>query len=88
MVDPRGSRPSRSASGLSVRLDLSTVIAGTELLLDPTKEIGGSIANMAPDPNAGRALAVVAPLVEGGDRDAEVFGYFFDGEESVVGVHG
>lgn len=88
VVDPRSSRPSRSASGHSVRTDLSTVIAGPKLLLDPAKEIGGSIPNMAPDPNAGRAFAVVTPLVEGGDGDAEVFGDFFDGEESVVGVHG
>lgn len=54
---------------------------------DPLIEVGTPVSDVSSDSETWWTCPVITPLVEGGDGDAEVFGDFFDCEESVVGVH-
>jgi hypothetical protein len=42
---------------------------------------------MSAHSETGRSFSAVAPLIEGGDRDPEVFGKLSDGEESLTVFH-
>jgi hypothetical protein len=52
-----------------------------QLLFDPFVDITPPVADMSAHSETGRSFSAVAPLVEGGDRDAEVLGELLDGEE-------
>src|SRR5680860_966986 len=61
-------------------------IAG--LLFEPLEDFAAPVADRPADPKALWSGAEVAPVAQGGDRDADDVGDFGDGEQFVVGVRG
>lgn len=56
-------------------------------MLDPLLHVAPPVANMSAHSETGRPFSAVAPLVEGGDRNAEVLGKLLDGEEPLPVFH-
>jgi hypothetical protein len=54
------------------------------LIVDPLVQVGAAVADVAADAEAGGSGSEVAPVAQGGDRDAKQGGGFGDGEQ--VGV--
>jgi hypothetical protein len=58
------------------------------LVLDPILDIAPPITKMSPHPKPGWAFPAVAPLIESGYWNVEVFTEFVDTEESITDFHG
>ena len=60
---------------------------GLELVFYPLLHVAPPVADMSAHSETGGSFSAVAPLVEGGNGDAEVFGELLDCEEPVPVFH-
>jgi hypothetical protein len=58
-----------------------------ELVFNPLCDVGPPVADVSAYSEAWWSLSSVSPLVEGGYRDSEIVGEFFDGGEPGVVFH-
>ena len=56
-------------------------------MLDPFLDVAPPVADMSAHSETRWAFSAVAPLIKGGDGDAEVFGKLLDSEEPVRVFH-
>lgn len=69
------SLPSRSPIGVG------------KLSFDPGLDFAPPVSDVSSNAKAVGSFSAVSPLVEGGDRYAEIFGEFLDGDEPVLLFH-
>jgi len=62
-------------------------VRGLNLLFDPVLDIRPSVSDVATDPEPRWSFPLIPPLVEGGNRHAEIVGELLDGEEPVPLFH-
>lgn len=72
---------------LRERLADRSTVGVLELLFDPLFDVGPPVAEVFADPESGWPFPAVPPLVEGGDRYAQVVGEFPHVDQPVLTVH-